>query len=150
MRSIAATIVTTMVRMRGFRLLAAWLVAAYLARMYVTMGWVKFDPTGFWTAAFARWGYPTWLRWLVGGIEVGGALLILVPWVASYGALALSAVMVGAWVTRARDMRFVDVAWITAYFTALVWIAFEWWPFAVHGRWRRRQSGAPPGTIGRE
>ncbi len=129
-----------MARLKKLRLVAAWLVAAYLARMYVTMGWVKFDPAGFWTAAFVRRGYPAWLRWLVGGIEVGGALLILVPWVASYAALALAVVMVGAWVTRARDMRFVDVAWITAYLAALVWIAFEWWPFAAHQYWKRREQ----------
>ena|SRR5216684_2838303 len=36
------------------RLLAAWCLGAYLAHMYVRMGWIKFDPNGFWTAAFER------------------------------------------------------------------------------------------------
>jgi len=115
------------------RLLAVWCLGAYLAHMYVRMGWVKFDPAGFWTAAFERWGYPVWLRWLVGAIEVGGGLLLLVPWVASYAALGVSLVMVGAWVTRVRDGRYVDVAWIAAYLFALLWIALEWWQF----RWPR-------------
>jgi len=93
------------------------------------MGWVKFDPNGFWTAAFTRWGYPVWLRWLVGAIEVVGGILLVVPWVASYAALSVSVVMLGALVTRLKDARYVDVAWIAAYFIGLMWIAFEWWPY---------------------
>ncbi len=29
------------------RLIAAWCLGLYLAHMYVTMGWIKFDPNGF-------------------------------------------------------------------------------------------------------
>lgn len=123
---------------KRLRLVVAWCLGLYLARMYVQMGWIKFDPNGFWTAAFAQWGYPVWLRWVVGGIEVLGGVLILVPWVASYAALALGLVMAGAWTTRTRDGRYVDVAWITAYLLALTWIAFEWWPM----RWPRRANRA--------
>ncbi len=123
---------TTMTsKARKARLLLAWLVGAYLAWMYFKMGWVKFDPDGFWTDAFERWGYPVSLRLLVGLIEVAGAVLLLIPWTTSYGALGLGAVMIGAWVTRFNDGRMVDVAWITAYTVALAWIAFEWW------EWRR-------------
>ncbi len=32
----------------------AWVVGLYLAQMYIQMGWVKFNPEGFWTAAFER------------------------------------------------------------------------------------------------
>lgn len=114
------------------RLVLVWIVALYLAQMYVHMGWVKFDPEGFWTAAFERWGYPVWLRLAVGVIEVAGGIAILLPWTATYGASALALVMAGAWVTRFGDDRMVDVAWITAYLVALLWIAFEWrkkrWP----------------------
>ena len=35
------------------RLIAAWCLGAYLADMFIRMGWIKFDPEGFWTAAFA-------------------------------------------------------------------------------------------------
>ncbi len=38
------------------RLVAAWVAGAYLGWMYVEMGWVKFDPDGFWRPAFERWG----------------------------------------------------------------------------------------------
>ena len=118
------------------RLVAAWALGLYLARMYVEMGWVKFDPNGFWTTAFERWGYPTWLRWVVGIIETLGGLMLLIPWLATYGALAVGAVMTGAWVTRVHDHRMVDVAWISGYLVALGWIAFEWRPFRLGGHRR--------------
>ncbi len=116
------------------RRLLAWIVGLYLAQMYVRMGWVKFDPEGFWTAAFERWNYPVWLLILVGVIEVAGGLLILIPWTASWGGLSLAVIMLGAWITRFNDGRMVDVAWITVYLLALLWIVFEWWEL----RWPRR------------
>jgi len=121
------------------RLLIAWLLGLYLARLYVTMGWIKFDPHGFWTAAFEHWGYPAWLRVVVGGIEVGGGAMLIVPWTATVGALALAAVMVGAWVTRYLDARYVDVAWISGYLATLLWIAYEWRQFRFWKRGRRRR-----------
>lgn len=114
---------------RRIRLVIAWCLGIYLAKMFVPMGWVKFDADGFWTGAFERWGYPVWLRWLVGAIEVAGGILLLVPWVASYAALSVGVVMVGALVTRLGDARYVDVAWISSYLLALLWIAYEWWPY---------------------
>ena len=121
---------------RRVRLVLAWIVGLYLARMYIGMGWIKLDPAGFWTDAFQRWGYPAWFRVLVGGIEVLGGALLVVPWLASYGALAVAVVMVGAWWTRFQDHRYVDVAWISAYAVALAWLSYEWWEF----RWGARKT----------
>lgn len=131
-----------MIILKRLRLVAAWCLGAYFAWMYVRMGWVKFDPDGFWTVAFQRWGYPVWLRWLVGVIEVVGGILLLVPWMASYGAVAVAVVMVGALVTRIGDARYVDVAWIAAYTIGLLWIAFEWWPYRRPRLPRRGEGGA--------
>ena len=128
---------------RQGRLLAAWILALYLARMYVTMGWIKFDPAGFWTAAFTRWGYPPWFRVLIGALEVLGGLLLILPWTASYGAVTLVLVMLGAWGTRAHDGRWVDVAWISAYVAGLLWIGYEWWSFRLRGRARQPKRVAP-------
>jgi uncharacterized membrane protein YphA (DoxX/SURF4 family) len=112
----------------------AWLVALYLARMYVTMGWVKFDPEGFWTAAWDRWGYPNWLKLLVGAIETGGRVLLLLPWTATDAAAALVTVMLGAGAIRFMDGRMVDVAWIGLYTLALIWVGFEWRGFRLGRR----------------
>jgi uncharacterized membrane protein YphA (DoxX/SURF4 family) len=128
-------------RWRRVRLLLAWLLALYLAQMYVSMGWVKFDPQGFWTAAFARWGYPAWFRVLVGVAEVAGGIGLLVPWTASYSGVLLGAVMLGAWATRAHDGKWIDVLWITTYLAGLAWVAFEYRSFAFLAgrRWHRSE-----------
>lgn len=101
-------------------------LGAYLGLMFFRMGVVKFDPEGFWTAAFERWGYPAWLRIAVGAIEAAGGALLVVPWLATWAGLAVGVVMVGAGVTRAMDARWVDVAWITLYLAGCLWIAWEW------------------------
>ncbi len=123
--------------LKRIRLVAAWLLGLYLARMFVNMGWIKFDPEGFWTAAFERWGYPAWLRVPVGVLEVGGGIMLVIPWLATYGGLALAVVMGGAWVTGAGAGRWVDVAWITGYALACLWIAWEW------RGWRRPRFRMP-------
>ena len=118
-----------MTRWKRVRLVLAWCLGLYLANIYIRMGWIKFDPEGFWTAAFVRWGLPPWLRVVVGGVEVLGGAMLVVPWAATAGGLALAFVMAGAWLTRYFDGRYVDVAWITAYIAGLLWIAYEWRPF---------------------
>ena len=118
------------------RLVVAWSLGLYLAQLFIRMGWIKFDPQGFWTAAFTRWGYPPCLRVTVGCVEVAGGAMLPIPWLAPLGGIALAAVMAGAWLTRYLDGRYVDVAWITFYFAALLWITFEWWDYRF---WRRRR-----------
>jgi uncharacterized membrane protein YphA (DoxX/SURF4 family) len=118
------------------RLIVAWGLGLYLADMFVRMGWIKFDPRGFWTAAFARWGYPAWLRIAVGAVEVVGGAMLVIPWLASLGGIAVALVMGGAWLTRHLDKRYVDVAWITFYALSCLWIAYEWWGSRF---WRRRR-----------
>lgn len=66
-------------RLKTLRLVLGYLAGLYLAQMYVGMGLIKFDPDGFWTAAFERWGYPMWLRLTVGIAEVGGGTALLLP-----------------------------------------------------------------------
>jgi uncharacterized membrane protein YphA (DoxX/SURF4 family) len=113
------------------RRVGAWALSLYLGWMYVHQGWIKLDPAGFWTAAFERWGYPGWLRVLVGVIEVIGGVCLVVPWLSTYGAVGLLLVMLGAWITLASGTHWVDVAWPTACMAGLVWIGAE-------GRNRRR------------
>lgn len=122
--------------MRKIRLAVAWVATAYLAWLIVPMGLVKFDPDGFWTSAFERWGYPGWLRLAVGVLEAGGGILLLVPRTSAYAAVALVMVMTGAAITRFGDDRMADVLWILAYSVALSWIALEYWPL----RWRFRRA----------
>jgi uncharacterized membrane protein YphA (DoxX/SURF4 family) len=45
---------------------------------------------------FAHWGFPPWMMYAVGAAEVLGALMLLWPRAAPFGAALLAAVMVGA------------------------------------------------------
>ena len=111
------------------RRILAWVVGLYLARIFIRNGWGKFSPDGFWAEPFARWGYPVWLRLLVGVIETAGGILILIPWTATYAGVAVAVVMAGAFYTRWGSGFPEDLAWIAAYAVALLWIAFEWRSF---------------------
>ncbi len=108
------------------RLVASWLLAAWFAHLYVTMGLPKFRSDSFWTALFEHWGYPPSFRILIGVIEVGAGVLILVPWTATYAATALLVVMLGAGLSLAGDARWGDVLTIGYYLAGLAWIAWEW------------------------
>jgi putative oxidoreductase len=76
--------------------LALYLVSAFLTFVFLNAGWPKFSDSSGWARAFASWGFPVWFRLLVGGIEVLGGVLLLVPRTAIYAAAALAAIMVGA------------------------------------------------------
>ncbi len=94
--------------------------------MFVDQGWKKFDPEGFWSGAFERWGYPTWFMFFIGFLEVGGALLILVPKVNGYGAITLAVVMFGALTTRLiHGMSLVDGVSIAFYMVSMLILAHE-------------------------
>ena len=49
---------------------------------------------------FARWGYPAWFQYVTGLVEVGAALLIVLPATRFYGAAVLVCTMLGAVVTH--------------------------------------------------
>ena len=53
-----------------------------------------------WQVMFATWGYPVWFSYLVGVLEIGGALLLLVPRAAPFAAGGLIVIMIGALVTE--------------------------------------------------
>lgn len=123
-----------------------WLVAVWLAVKFVPNGWDKFNPHGFWSAPFERWGYPVWFRWLVGIAEVGGGVAILVPRLAAYGAPVLFIVMVGAFVTRMGSGQVDDLIAIAIYAAAIALVGYQRWPV----RWRVSTPDAGGGGAGNE
>jgi len=94
--------------------------------MFVKNGYRKFDPEGFWSGAFERWGYPGWFMVFIGVLEFGGGLLILLPRVSGYAALVLAAVMLGALVTRLiHGISFGDAQAITFYMACMSAVALS-------------------------
>ncbi len=76
--------------------IVAWILTLFLVLVFFRAGVTKFSDSGFWAAAFRHWGFPVWFRILIGVVEAGGALLLLWPRTASYAAINLGVVMVGA------------------------------------------------------
>ena len=77
-----------------------WLPALFLVYVFLRQGFGKFDPQGGWARAFAVWHFPAWFRIAVGVAEIAGALLLLVPRTAFYGAALIAAIMIGAMLTH--------------------------------------------------
>lgn len=75
---------------------ALWSLTLFLAWFFLLAGGTKLvsDPAS--TNNFIRWGYPTWFRFVIGVMEVGGGLLLLAPRLAGLAAVLLGMVMLGA------------------------------------------------------
>jgi putative oxidoreductase len=85
--------------MRMVKRIGMWTLQALLGTLFVVLGVAKFgDPS--WARKFAGWGYPDGFYMAVGVLEIAGGLMVLVPRVASYGALVIVTVMVGAALTH--------------------------------------------------
>jgi uncharacterized membrane protein YphA (DoxX/SURF4 family) len=82
--------------MRVAKEIALWIIAVFLAYVFLKAGIDKFSSTSGWARAFHVWGYPAWFRILVGIIEAGAALLLLYPRWAAIGAIFIIVVMIGA------------------------------------------------------
>jgi putative oxidoreductase len=75
--------------------------AAYaLALIFLGAGAVKLGGLGMHTEHFARWGYPGWFVYVVGGAEVLLAVLVAHPGTRFTGAMGLLTIMAGAFATH--------------------------------------------------
>jgi uncharacterized membrane protein YphA (DoxX/SURF4 family) len=73
-----------------------WLVTLAVAVPMLLAGGTKFQPDGMWPDLFAGWSYSMGFLYLIGSLEVLGALALLVPRLAAYAAVVLWVVMAGA------------------------------------------------------
>ena len=78
----------------------AWVLQILCALMFFFAGGSKLAGQQAMVDTYQAIGIGQWFRYLTGIIEVGGALLLLVPSLAFYGAVALAATMVGAVITH--------------------------------------------------
>jgi putative oxidoreductase len=77
-----------------------WLLQIAAAAMFVMAGWSKLVGAPEMIGLFDAVGIGQWFRYLTGLMEVGGAILLLVPALAGVGALIVGSVMVGAITTH--------------------------------------------------
>jgi uncharacterized membrane protein YphA (DoxX/SURF4 family) len=91
--------------MRVAKEVALWVICLFLVYVFLKAGGQKFSDTSGWARAFRFWGFPTWFRILVGGVELGAALLLLHPRTASLGASMFVVVMLGGMGTHIATGR---------------------------------------------
>jgi len=85
----------------GYANVALWVLRGLLAAVFVMTGapkWLGEEAT---TATFAELGAGQWLRYVIGTVEIAGAIGLLIPSFAGLAALALMGVMVGATLSEA-------------------------------------------------
>jgi putative oxidoreductase len=85
----------------GWVNIALWVLRALLAAVFLMSGipkWLGDDAT---TATFAELGAGQWLRYVIGTLEIAGAIGLLIPFFAGFAALVLMGVMVGAALSEA-------------------------------------------------
>ena len=78
----------------------AWTLQIACALMFLFAGGSKLAGAPMMVQMFDAIGVGQWFRYLTGAIEVTSAVLLLVPSLAFFGALALAATMVGAVITH--------------------------------------------------
>ena len=86
--------------MAAWKLVLLWALTALLAAFFFVAGGAKLASSASSSANFARWGYPGWFMYVVGVVEAGGAIALLIPRVAGFAALLLCGTMVGAALTH--------------------------------------------------
>jgi uncharacterized membrane protein YphA (DoxX/SURF4 family) len=79
---------------------AAWVVQILAALMFLMAGSSKLRGVPEMVGLFQAIGIGQWFRYLTGSLEVIGAVLLVVPRLAAFGAALLVAVMVGAVATH--------------------------------------------------
>ncbi|MCZ6599634.1 MAG: DoxX family protein [Acidobacteria bacterium] len=81
---------------RVIKAIAIWLPTLFFALLFFQVGVGKFAAFDAWSERLAGWGYPAGSNVVIGAVELLGAIALLVPRVAGYGAVTLGAVMLGA------------------------------------------------------
>ncbi len=76
-----------------------WALTLLLVLMFFMVGLDKFTSHG-WMERFANWGYPDNFLYVIGVLEMLGAVGLLIPRLAGYAAGGLIVIMIGATITH--------------------------------------------------
>jgi putative oxidoreductase len=91
---------STIQSVRPARRVGAWALQGIVAAAFLAAGSAKLAGAPFMVDLFAQIGLGQWFRVTTGAVEVAGAIALLVPGLASIGALWLGGTMVGAVATH--------------------------------------------------
>jgi uncharacterized membrane protein YphA (DoxX/SURF4 family) len=106
------------------KVIATWILSGLVAAMMLFAGGSKLAGAPEQVKGFAAMGFPAWFLYVTGAIEVGGAILLLIPKTAVFGVLLLGATMIGATISV---LKMGDVGHAPIPFVFLVVIAIIGW-----------------------
>ena len=104
-----------------------WMVQGLAAAVLCLAGGTKLAGADMPIALFGQIGLGQWFWYVTGGLEVLGAILLLVPTTAALGAVVLAAIMVGAMATH---LFVIGGSPVPATVLLLMTVAVAWyrWP----------------------
>ena len=106
--------------------IALWVVQVVLAVSFVGAGAQKLGGTHYMVTMFGKIGAGQWLRYLIGTLEVCGAIGLLIPVLSGFTAVCLFALMAGATVT---NVVISYNPWVPVLFGVLsILVAWGRWP----------------------
>lgn len=79
---------------------ALWVLQVLTAAMFFMAAYPKLAGVPMMVGMFEKIGLGQWFRYLTGGLEALGGVLLLIPGLTGFGGILLSAVMIGAVVTH--------------------------------------------------
>jgi putative oxidoreductase len=93
------TLTQTSLKRRGLGVVL-WTLQIVSAALFLFSGTLKLSGAPMMVQMFGTIGLGQWFRYFTGGLEVISAVLLLVPSLARFGALAMAVTMVGAILTH--------------------------------------------------
>ena len=103
--------------------IALWILQILLAALFLLSALPKLTGNPGIIGRFRDWGYPDNFYLLVGGVELLGAVALLSPRVAAYGASALVIIMIGASFTHLLHAEYPRVFFTGTLLVFLVLLA---------------------------
>lgn len=104
------------------RKLVGWFLTILLTLAFVASAISKL--IGIATQMFIHWGYPAWFATVIGGLELLGAIGILIQRLSLYATLVLTVIMLGAAYTHLANHEGLQVL-RPIIFIAVLWLS--WW-----------------------
>lgn len=104
------------------RTIVAWIIAGVLAALFLLASLGKL--TGAMTEMFGAWGYAPWFAYLIGVLELAGAVGLLIPRFSRFAILGLECIMLGAVYTHLVHDEGLRALVPVVY---LVFLAVLWW-----------------------
>jgi len=84
------------IAMNKTRHIITWVITILLAFAFIGAGFAKVSGQEMMIQTFTLFGLPDWFRIAIGGLEVLGGLLLLIPILTGTSAFGLSILMIGA------------------------------------------------------